>query len=287
MPTIPKIVLVVYHRAIAGSANFARTIIQDLQANGIRAEMLTVSELPTATTMTMIDMMIAVGGDGTMLRASRVAAGMDIPVLGVNMGHLGFLLEVTPNDWKAALAQICLGEYWLEPRRMVMATHLRDGVELGTYHALNEMVIARGGQARPVRLRTQIDREMLTTYLADGLIISTATGSTAYALAAGGPILPPTLPNLVLIPVAPHLSVDRAIVLAEGTVIDVQVFTHHQALLSSDGHADIHLRNGDAIRIESSHFQVEFVRIQDKTYFYRNITARLVFSGERWGEEET
>ncbi len=203
------------------------------------------------------------------------------------MGHLGFLLEVTPADWQSALNQIRMGEYWLEPRRMVMATHFRDGEELGSYHALNEMVIARGGQARPVRLRTQIDHEMLTTYLADGLIISTATGSTAYALAAGGPILPPTLPNLVLIPVAPHLSVDRAIVLAEGTVIDVQVFTHHQALLSSDGHADIHLRNGDAIRIESSNFQVEFVRIQDKTYFYRNITARLVFSGERWDEEET
>ena len=145
------------------------------------------------------------------------------------------------------------------------------------HHALNEVVVTRGALARPVKLVARIDSAQLTTYMADGLIISTPTGSTAYALAAGGPIMPPDLRNLMMIPIAPHLSIDRAIVLAEGTTIDVTVHTDHEAILSSDGQIEIKLHDTDNVQVRASDRSVTFVRFEDRSYFYRNLTARLVF----------
>jgi NAD+ kinase len=190
---------------------------------------------------------------------------------------VGFLPQAELDDWPDAIARIVSGDFWLEERIMVYAEHWREGVCLSGHHSLNEVVVTRGALARPVHLEARIDSSKLTTYTADGLIVSTPTGSTAYALAAGGPILPPDLRNLIMIPIAPHLSIDRAIVLAEGTKIDLTVYTDHEAILSSDGQIEIKLQDGDRVKVSASDLNVSFVRLQDRSYFYRNLAARLVF----------
>jgi NAD+ kinase len=124
-------------------------------------------------------------------------------------------------------------------------------------------------------LETSVDGRHLTTYVADGLIAATATGSTAYALAVGGPILPPALRNILLVPVAPHLSIDRAIILAEGSIVTIRVQTEHQAVISVDGHDPITLNNGDTVLVRASNHNVQFIRIQDPDYFYRNLTPHM------------
>jgi NAD+ kinase len=162
---------------------------------------------------------------------------------------------------------------------LVFGELLRNGEILTGHHALNEIVVTRGALARPVRLETEVDGAALTNYVADGLIVSTATGSTAYALAAGGPILPPTLRNLVVTPVSPHLSVGRAVVLAEGCTITINVRTDHQAILSADGQMEMEVLDGDCVRVRASERNCSFVRLQPPNYFYRDLTERLVIKG--------
>ena len=163
------------------------------------------------------DMMIAVGGDGTMLRAGHLCAQSGVPILGIKMGRLGFLIQVDRTEWREMLERLLKGEAWIEHRMMLSAEHVRAGETLARWQALNEVVVGRGLILRPVRLAASVDGRLLTTFVCDGLIAATATGSTAYALAAGGPILPPDLRNILLVPIAPHLSMDRAVVLAEGS----------------------------------------------------------------------
>jgi NAD+ kinase len=222
-----------------------------------------------------VDLLIALGGDGTMLRSGHLCAPLNIPILGINLGHFGFLMEVPREEWQSALDRVTAGDYWLEPRMMLRAELKRGEKILGTWDVLNECMIGRGEMVRPVRLKAEIDDLYLTTYVADGLIASTPTGSTAYALAAGGPILPPEIRNILLVPVAPHLSVDRAIVLHEGSRVKVTVYTDHQATLSVDGQVPVEMRDKDVVEICAGEHTAQFVRLQDKGYFYRNLTSRM------------
>lgn len=221
------------------------------------------------------DVLIALGGDGTMLRAGHLCAPYKVPILGINLGGLGFLIEIQREGWKEALTKLLEGKFWLETRMMLHTTHLRGDDKLGTWDVLNECVIGRGEMVRPVRLTAVLDGHLLTTYVADALIVSTPTGSTAYALAAGGPILPPELRNILLVPVAPHLSVDRAIVLHEGSEVRITVRTDHQASLSMDGQEPVQMQDQDAIIVRASEDVVHFVRFQEPDYFYRNLTSRM------------
>lgn len=221
------------------------------------------------------ELLIALGGDGTMLRAGHLCAPPGVPILGINLGGLGFLIEVTRDGWLKALERVFAGKFWLETRMMLTAEHYRSDRLMGSWNVLNECVIGRGEMVRPVRLSTEIDGQRLTTFVADGLIVSTPTGSTAYALAAGGPILPPELRNILLVPIAPHLSVDRAIVLHEGSEVHIRVRTDHQASLSVDGQEPIDLQDGDSVRARASQHEVNFVRLGEADYFYRNITSRM------------
>jgi NAD+ kinase len=132
------------------------------------------------------ELLIALGGDGTMLRAGHLCAPSKIPVLGINLGGLGFLIDVGPEDWQPALARVMSGDYWLEDRMMLRTDHYQDGNVVGSWEVINECVIGRGKMVRPVQLTTEIDNHFLTTYVADALIVSTPTGSTAYSFAAGG-----------------------------------------------------------------------------------------------------
>ena len=221
------------------------------------------------------EVLIALGGDGTMLRAGHLGAPVDVPILGINLGRLGFLMDVKRDEWRSAIDRVLAADYWLEPRMMLRAEQVRNQAILGGWDVLNECVVGRGGTVRPVNLTAEIDGIHLTTYVADALIVSTATGSTAYALAAGGPILPPQLRNILLVPVAPHLSVDRAIVLDEGSKVRVTVQTDHQASMSIDGQPPIDLTDGDQVDVRAGKYTALFVRLQDPSYFYRNLTSGM------------
>ena len=154
---------------------------------------------------------------------------------------------------------------------MLETTHYRDQKEIGRWQALNDAVISRGETIRPVQLKISINDRHISTIVADAVIASTATGSTAYAMAAGGPILSPDLRNLILVPVAPHLSIEQSLVLSEDVKISITVYTSHQAVISIDGQPTIDLQTEDQIIIEASDQAVNFIRFQDPGYFYRNL----------------
>jgi NAD+ kinase len=219
-------------------------------------------------------LLIAVGGDGTMLRASHLCAPSKVPILGINMGRLGFLMQFGREQWHSALEQLLKGEYWLENRMLIRAEHRRAGESLGNWHALNEAVVCRAAAVRPVRVSASVDGMQLTNYVADGLIAATPTGSTAYALAAGGPILPPELRNILLVPIAPHLSIDRAVVLSEGSSVSITL-CGGDAILSVDGQIPVGLAEGDVVDVRAGEFVAQFVRFGDRGYFYRNLTAHM------------
>ncbi len=220
------------------------------------------------------DMLIAVGGDGSVLRAGHLCAPSRVPILGVNLGRLGFLIQIERKDWQEYFEKLFNGEAWIENRMMLHAEHIRAGESLGNSNALNEVVVARGQNLRPVRLSASVDDRVLTSYVADGLIAATATGSTAYALAAGGPILPPELRNILLVPIAPHLSVDRAVVLAEGASVNIVVKSEN-AVLSVDGQPPTPLMEDDLVKVTAADVTAQFVRFGDPGYFYRNLTAHM------------
>jgi NAD+ kinase len=271
-----KQVAVLYHPRIEATRPVAEEIQSWLAAQGIDAWTgVTWEEETIRPRLVTADLIIVLGGDGSTLRAARMAAGYDIPIVGVNMGRLGFLSEMSPSTWREILPSIIAGRYWLEKRMMLKAKTWRGDRSLSEHLALNDIVISRGSLARVIWLRTQIDGDPLTTYIADGLILSTATGSTAYALAVGGPILPPDLRNILVIPIAPHLSLSRSIVLPEGTVIRVGVKTDHQAILTVDGQFEINLQDGDHVEVSASEHASCFVRTGKHAYFYHTLLERL------------
>ncbi len=217
------------------------------------------------------DLLIALGGDGTMLRAGHISAPSNLPILGINLGHYGFLTEIQKDEWQNALQRVLKGDYWLEKRMMLLATLFRGDQKQGEWNALNDAVISRGETIRPIQLEIFINSRHLSTTVADGVIASTATGSTAYAMAAGGPILSPELRNILLVPVAPHLSIEQSLVLSENVLVSVTVHTSHQAVISIDGQPPIKMKTGDRVEIQTSDYEVQFIRFQDPGYFYRNL----------------
>jgi NAD+ kinase len=184
-------------------------------------------------------------------------------------------MEVRQDEWREVLPRLFKGEYWLERRMMLCAEQIREDMVIGKWDVLNEVVVGRGRSVRPVHLVTEVDGRFLTTYVADALIASTATGSTAYALAAGGPILPPELRSILLVAVAPHLSIDRAIVLAEGSWVCIKVRSDHLPIMSIDGQDPIVLEESDCVKVRASSHSVEFIRFRDPGYFYRNLTPHM------------
>jgi NAD+ kinase len=220
------------------------------------------------------DMLIMAGGDGSVLRAGNLCAPSNVPILGVNLGRIGFLIQVERNEWREYFDKLLNGEAWIENRMMLYAEHIRSGELLGNWNALNEVVVGRGQNLRPIRLSASVDGRHLTSYVADGLVASTATGSTAYALAAGGPILPPELRNILLVPIAPHLSVDRAVVLAEGSTVSMLI-NGENAVLSIDGQPSITLLEEDHVDVRAAEVTAQFIRFGDPGYFYRNLTAHM------------
>jgi len=228
-------------------------------------------ELRELVNQRKIDVLIALGGDGTMLRAGHLVAPTGIPVLGINRGRFGFLMEIDEMDCEVRLRQLLRGDFRLEKRMMLRSEHRRGEEKLGEWHVLNEVVVCRGQYVRPIQVKASLDGYLLASYVADGVIAASATGSTAYALAVGGPIMPPELRNILIVPVAPHLSVDRSIILSEGAHVTLSVNTNHEAVLSADGQPPVILKDGDEVDVCASEHTINFVRFQDQGYFYRNL----------------
>ncbi|GAB4419633.1 MAG: NAD(+)/NADH kinase [Anaerolineae bacterium] len=271
-----------YHPKLAESRVMAAEMLEFIEGLGASAWVSSSwDEADIKERLDGLDLLITLGGDGSLLRAARVTAHRTIPILGINMGRLGFLVEVQPAEWPERIRQTLLGDCWIEERMLLRAEHYHEDQVVNTYEALNEVVIGRGQFARVVRLRTEIDGVFLTTYTADGVILATATGSTAYALAAGGPILPPELENFLLVPLAPHLSLERAIVLSKGVTVSVQISTDYTAVLTVDGQFEVELADQDKVVMRASPAVARFVRLQDKSYFYRTLMQRLGWPQKR------
>ncbi len=271
-----KTIGLLQHPKILRSQELCQEMVHYLTQKGFTVHKnSTWDELDVQSWIGDVDIVITLGGDGTILKAARMAFRTGTPILGINLGRLGFLSELKPEDWQEKVLAILAGQYWIESRLMLQAEFWRGEALIATYEALNDVVVSRGSLARTVRLDTYVEREFFTTYKADGVIVATPTGSTAYALSVGGPILPPELKNILLIPIAPHLSMDRAIVLSQGTQIDVQVSTDHTAILTIDGQFEVALQDGDTITVSAAPVESHFVRTQDRTYFYRTLMERL------------
>jgi NAD+ kinase len=267
---------VLHHPKIPETQRVAAEITDFVGQLGITAWLASTWDEPRVRDQVeYLDLALVLGGDGSTLRTARMVAPHGVPIVGLNMGRLGFLSELTPDDWRAKLPRILAGDFWIEERVMLRGQAQRSGTIFGEYEALNDVVISRGSLARMIRVRTHIDGGHLLTYAADGVIVATPTGSTAYALAVGGPIMPPELHNILVIPIAPHLSLERAIVLSEGAVVDFAIGTDHEAILTVDGQFALALADGDQVVVRACPYQARFARVQERTYFYRNLMARL------------
>ena len=219
------------------------------------------------------ELVISLGGDGTILRAARVASPLSIPILGVNLGRLGFMTELRPDDALNRVPAFVKGEGWGEERAMLQAELVSS--DMPPFHALNDVVVGRGERCRLIRVKATADGELVTTYKCDGLILATATGSTGYSLAAGGPMLHPLAREILLQPIAAHLSLGTALVLPSEATVELEVRTTHQATLSIDGQIEVPLSDGAVVRVRRSPHITRLMRTQRSTLFYETLMQKL------------
>ncbi len=215
-----------------------------------------------------VDLLIVLGGDGTMLSAARLVAPKDVPILGVNLGGLGFITEVNVSELYLALQKMLTGECSIEERMMLQARVIRHGEEIAQYNVLNDVVVTKGALARIIDLQTFIDHNYVTTYKADGLILSTPTGSTAYNLSAGGPILHPSVECIVLTPICPHTLTNRPIVIPADSVVEVSLISESEdVFLTLDGQVGMTLRRDDTVTIRKSPYRTRLLMPCERDYF--------------------
>ncbi len=225
------------------------------------------------------DLLVVLGGDGTLLAVARAVEERAVPILGVNLGTLGFLVEVSVDEMTTALARALAGEMTIEPRMRLAVRLVRDGRELRSWLALNDAVITKGASARIVDLEAHADGQLVTTYHADGLIVSTPTGSTAYSLSAGGPILLPDVPSLLLTPICPHALTQRPLVLPDSAEIEVVVHPRGgEVQLAIDGQEGALLHEGDRVAVRRSEHPTLLLVPPQRSRF------EVLRSKLRWGE---
>jgi NAD+ kinase len=229
------------------------------------------------------DLVIAFGGDGTLIRAAHLCASSGTPILGVYFGRFGFVTQCTEEGLETCLTEFLAGRYSIERRMMLDAELIRGTRILAPLNALNEIVMQRDVTARMMTFQVIVDGQVLTSYPADGVIISTPTGSTAYNLSAGGPILHPKVEALVLNAIAPHTLNARTLVLHADSEIRVRVESHGDAVLSADGQTRLHLLSGDEVRVRRSSLVTNLVTVQ-KDDFLIKLGQRLLWSYSHLGE---
>lgn len=229
------------------------------------------------------DLILVLGGDGTLLGASREAASASIPVLGINLGSLGFLTGTPFPEARTALTHLFGGEMRIDERLLLTSEVVRGNTPIATHDCLNDAVINKGALARVVSIDVAVDGRPLTTFRADGLILATPTGSTAYCMAAGGPILTPGIDCLALVPICPHTLTHRPLVLSADAVVEITVQADHQDLhLTLDGQEGVDLQTGDQVTIRRSPHRVRL--IHDPAYdYYAVLRAKLGWGGDLRG----
>jgi NAD+ kinase len=229
-----------------------------------------------------LDLLLTLGGDGTLLRGARLVATLQVPVLGINLGHLGFLTSALPAEMEEAFGRWLAGDFELDERMVLLASvEGPDGGSGGSYVALNDAVLHHGGSARVIRLLVRAEREEVGTYSADGIILSTPTGSTAYALSAGGPLLHPSAPGWVLVPIAPHTLSNRPIVLPDASEVTIELVSGRDASANFDMQSLASLSLGDRITVKRSQHRVRFLHPRGWTYF-DTLRKKL-----HWNEEDS
>jgi NAD+ kinase len=274
-----KKVGILYHPMVDTAYTLAKELVSFLNSKGVSTWLCSAWESEEARAKVgNTDFILSIGGDGTILRAAQAVAPGLTPITGINLGTLGFMTELSADEAVDRLPALLAGNGWIDERAML-------GVELPpadqkhetaqTFYALNDVVLARGAAARTVYVDASINGELLTTYKADGVIVATATGSTGYSLAAGGPILHPQAEEFLLLPILPHLSSAYTMVLPSTTVVKLRISTSHQATISIDGHVNLPLPSGTVIAIKHSSNRARFLRIHPATSFYSSLEQKL------------
>jgi len=228
-------------------------------------------ELPTT------DILVVLGGDGTFLRAARAVADVDVPLLGINVGKIGFLSMVEAGDLVRVLERLAADEYEIEPR-MALGARILGGSALDgqdVHIALNDVVVARGALARVCRLDVSIDESHLATFVADGLVVASPTGSTGYSFSAGGPILDPTARNLIVTPIAGYLTTIRSVVVGASVVVRCRVADAHEALVSIDGREDVKIAVGDTVEVRALTRPIRLVQPQGSLPFWDLVRKKV------------
>ncbi len=269
---------VIYREHTQDAAALAQALVARLRASGREVWTLPASrEAEALGSLSATDLLIVLGGDGSIISTARLCAPAKTPILGVNFGRVGFLTELEPNEVDEKLPLYLEGDYWTDERSMLRAACVSvTGERIPERLALNDVVLARGAEPRLVRIHVWVDGHRYNTTIADGIIVSTATGSTAYNLAAGGPILHPQVRSNVLTPIAPHLVADRSLILEPNAVITLELdASGDNAILSADGQLNDTLTPGSRVTISTSPYLARFLRRRSPTSFYRILNAKL------------
>ena len=275
---VPTRIAVTWHPSLEEACSMAAEVDSELKSRSADlAERFSLNDPRFRKTLRdgKYDLVIALGGDGTMLRAGKLCAPVNVPVMGINLGHFGFLIETQKTEWRSRLDDLLAGRWETDRRMMIRAEHYRGGKRLAGREILNDLVMARAMSIRPVHLIDHVNDIELAEYVADGLILATATGSTAYSQSAGGPILRPDMRNMLLTPVSPNLCIDRSLVLPDTDTVRLTVSGNVEVIASADGYPGTVMEFGDTITVKASEHSAQFVRFGDKGIFYRNVTRYM------------
>ncbi|MGA2262865.1 MAG: NAD(+)/NADH kinase [Acidobacteriota bacterium] len=252
------------------------SIIPWLQSRGVEVflDQETASQYPLSGSVTganelaeCVDVVAVFGGDGTFLYAARLAGGRGVPLIGINLGSLGFLAEVKLDEMHAAFECLVSGNYQFEERVLMDVKVLRQDNQLAQYLALNDVVINKGALARMIELEVWVNSEQVTITRADGLIIATPTGSTAYSMSAGGPIVYPTLGAFIITPICPHTLSNRPLVVPDGAAVGVCLRHGGDVMLTVDGQVGMPLMQGDCIRLQKAASSLRLIQATGSTFF--------------------
>jgi NAD+ kinase len=270
---------ILFHPMVEATRSKAKELAEFLTSRAISVWISSAWEMAkNKELLNMTDLILSVGGDGTILRSAQVALQNETPITGINMGTLGFLTELRVDEAFEKLPEILNGKGWIDQRSMLETQILPAIPELrpvSTYYALNDVVVARGAVARLIQVETSIDGEHLTNYRTDGVILATATGSTGYSLAAGGPILHSHSEDYLLVPIVAHLGLNYSIVLSANAEVKLQITTTHQSTLCIDGHIHMPLTDSSIVTVKHSSKKAKFLRIHPQNYFYSSLEQKL------------
>lgn len=243
------------------------------------ASVMNIEGTPRSQMSALVDMVIVLGGDGTMIGVARLVAEKGIPILGVNIGGLGFLTAVSRDELYEVLDRVLVDDCPIEERIMLNACVLRHSECIAEYIVMNDVVVNKGALARIIDLETYVNSTYISTFKADGLIVSTPTGSTAYALSAGGPILYPTINSIVLAPICPHTLTNRPIVLPDDVKIEIMLRSlNEDVFLTLDGQMGFSLRQNDIIEVKKSQYRARLYIPCERDYF------EIIRTKLKWGE---